>query len=89
MWEGCLSVPGLRGKVPRLRDIEVEALDRAGKPVRLAAQRFFAGVLQHELDHLAGKVYLDRMAGLSTLAYLREYRHHWDKDSDAVDEPIG
>jgi len=88
MWEGCLSVPGLRGKVPRIKELELEALDRDGKPVRLKAEGYFAGVIQHELDHLAGKVYLDRLPDLSTLTYLKEFRHYWEKDSDALDEPV-
>jgi len=88
MWEGCLSVPGFRGRVPRIREIEVEALDRSGKPIRFQAQDYFAGVVQHEVDHLAGKVYLDRMPDLSTLSYLKEYRRYMDKDSDALDESV-
>lgn len=88
MWEGCLSVPGFRGRVPRIRELEVEALDRAGKPIRFAAQGYFAGVVQHEVDHLGGKVYLDRMADLSTLTYLKEYRRYWDQKSDALDEQV-
>jgi peptide deformylase len=88
MWEGCLSVPGLRGRTRRIRELEVEALDRHGQLQRLSAQAFFAGVIQHELDHLAGKVYLDRMQDLSTLTYLKEFRHFWVEDSDAEDEPV-
>jgi len=88
MWEGCLSVPGLRGRVPRIRELDVEAFDREGKPIRFTAVGYFAGVVQHEVDHLGGKVYLDRMADLSTLTYLKEYRHHWDKNSDALDEVV-
>lgn len=88
MWEGCLSVPGLRGRVPRMRELELEALDRNGKPVRFAAEEYFAGVVQHELDHLQGKVYLDRMADLSTLTYLKEFRHHWERDAEGGDEPV-
>jgi peptide deformylase len=88
MWEGCLSAPGLRGKVPRIRELDVEALDRHGQQIRFTAIGYFAGVVQHECDHLAGKVYLDRMADLTTLCYLKEYRHHWDHDSDAIDEPV-
>jgi peptide deformylase len=88
MWEGCLSVPGLRGKVPRLREVEVEALDRTGKPIRFTAKGYFAGVVQHELDHLGGKVYLDRMTDLTTLAYLKEYRRYCDKESAALDEIV-
>ena len=88
MCEGCLSVPGLRGRTQRIRELDVEALDREGRPVRFTAQGYFAGVIQHELDHLAGKVYLDRMQDLSTLAYLKEFRHFWQKDSDAEDELV-
>ena len=88
MWEGCLSVPGLRGRTARVRELEVEALDRSGQPLRFEAQGYFAGVVQHELDHLAGKVFLDRMQDLSTLTYLKEFRHFWAKDSDVEDEPV-
>ena len=88
LWEGCLSVPGLRGRNARIRDLEVEALDRHGQPLRFAAQGYFAAVVQHELDHLAGKVYLDRMQDLSTLAYLKEFRRFWEPDSDAEDELV-
>lgn len=87
-WEGCLSVPGLRGRVQRVRDLDVESLDRDGRVQRFEAQGFFAAVVQHEADHLAGKVYLDRMSDLTTLSYLREFRHHWRGDPDAIDEPV-
>lgn len=72
-WEGCLSVPDLRGKVPRFVRVEFKALDRHGKPVTLAAEGFHARVLQHEMDHLEGKVYLDRMQGMATLSFNREF----------------
>jgi len=88
MWEGCLSVPGLRGRVPRIRELEVESLDRHGKPIRFQAEGYFAGVVQHETDHLGGKVYLDRMPDLGTLSYLKEYRRYRDKESDALDETV-
>jgi peptide deformylase len=88
MWEGCLSVPGLRARVPRQRELELEALDRHGQPLHLAATGYFAGVIQHELDHLAGKVYLDRLPDLSTLTYLKEFKHFWVEDSDADDELV-
>lgn len=88
MWEGCLSIPGLRGRTRRHRRVEVEALDRHGNPLRLAATGYFAGVLQHELDHLAGRVYLEAMPDLTTLSYLKEYRHFRDADSDAIDEIV-
>jgi peptide deformylase len=88
MWEGCLSVPGLRGRVPRIRALDVEALDRHGQRIRFTAEGYFAGVVQHECDHLAGKVYLDRMGDLATLTYLKEYRRYCEKDSEALDEVV-
>jgi peptide deformylase len=76
-WEGCLSVPDLRGKVSRPVGIEVEALDRHGTPVKFRAQGFHARVIQHENDHCEGKVFLDRMDNLSSLTFLREFeRYH-------------
>ena len=77
-WEGCLSVPDLRGRLPRWAAVRVEALDRRGRPVRLVARGFLARVVQHEWDHLQGRVYLDRMRGLSTLTHLAEYARFWD-----------
>ena len=76
-WEGCLSVPELRGKVPRYKRIRVEAWDRNGKPLDFVADDFHARVIQHEYDHLNGKVYLDRMRDLSTLAFLQEFARYW------------
>src|SRR5512139_2567477 len=58
-WEGCLSVPDLRGVVPRWKHVKLEALDRHGKPYTIEARDFFARVVQHECDHLDGDVYLD------------------------------
>jgi peptide deformylase len=76
-WEGCLSIPDLRGRVPRYTEIEVQAHDRRGRPVHLKASEFFARVIQHEHDHLTGIVFLDRMKGLETLSYLAEYARYW------------
>ena len=76
-WEGCLSIPDLRGKVPRYKSIRVEALDRDGKPLDFIANDFHARVIQHEWDHLNGKVYLDRMGDFSTLAFLTEFARYW------------
>ncbi len=78
-WEGCLSIPDLRGKVPRWASIDVEALDRHGLPIRFTARGFFARVIQHEIDHLDGIVFLERMADLSTLTYLAEFQKFWVK----------
>ncbi|MGB0908975.1 MAG: peptide deformylase [Nitrospirales bacterium] len=78
-WEGCLSVPDLRGCVPRWRSILVQAIDRQGGSIEFGAEGFFARVLQHEIDHLHGKVFLDRLPDLSTLTHLREYQQYWEK----------
>lgn len=69
--EGCLSIPELRGEVLRARKVQLNALDRNGKPFQLTASGFHARILQHEFDHLQGSVYLDRMKGMKTLGYLR------------------
>ena len=57
--EGCLSIPGLRGVVPRANEITVKALDGAGRPIRLRATEFEARVIQHEVDHLDGILFID------------------------------
>ena len=76
-WEGCLSVPDLRGMVPRYTEVRLEAYDRTGEPMNLVAKDFFARVIQHESDHLNGIVFLDRMKNLSTLAHLTEWSKYW------------
>lgn len=76
-WEGCLSIPDLRGRVPRHTALRLQALDRHGEPVNLVAKDFFARVIQHETDHLNGMVYLDRMKDFSTLTHLAEWNKYW------------
>lgn len=76
-WEGCLSVPDLRGVVPRHTAVRLQCHDREGQPVDLVAKEFFARVIQHETDHLNGVVYLDRMRDLSTLSHIAEWNRHW------------
>jgi peptide deformylase len=76
-WEGCLSVHEFRGRVPRAESLELEAYNRNGEKVKLHAHGFFARVIQHECDHLAGKVFLDRMPDLSTLSHLNEFVRYW------------
>ncbi|HWO42888.1 MAG TPA: peptide deformylase [Candidatus Eisenbacteria bacterium] len=78
-WEGCLSIPDLRGKVPRYKQIEVRAWDRHGREMHFTAVDFHARVIQHEWDHLNGKVYLDRMREFSTLCFLAEFARYWIK----------
>ncbi len=81
-WEGCLSIPDLRGIVPRNESLVCEALDRHGKPIKLEVKGFFARVIQHEWDHLQGNVYLDRMANLRSLSHLSEFARFWSKTKD-------
>jgi len=76
-WEGCLSIPDFRGRVPRWRKLRVDALDRKGKKIKITAEGFVARVIQHEFDHLMGKVYLDRMLDLKTLTHLPEFQRYW------------
>jgi peptide deformylase len=71
-WEGCLSIPDLRGLVPRFTRLRLEALDRQGKPYTVEAEGFHARVIQHECDHLEGNVYLDRMRDMRTLSFIKE-----------------
>ena len=78
-WEGCLSVNDLRGRVPRAQWVDVEMLTQKGERVKFHAQGFLARVIQHECDHLAGKVYLDRMPNLTTLSHLREFVKFWQE----------
>jgi peptide deformylase len=81
-WEGCLSIPDIRGRVPRAREIAVRAFDRDGERVELRAQDFSARVIQHETDHLDGVLFLDRMRSFETLSFLDEYSRYWIKDKE-------
>ena len=84
-WEGCLSVPDIRGRVPRAVDIRVRSLDRHGTPQRITANGFAARVIQHETDHLDGVLFLDRMRTFDSLAFLNEYERYWHKDAESDD----
>jgi peptide deformylase len=72
-WEGCLSVPGLRGFVERPQQIRVDYLDLKGNRQSLALSGFLATVFQHEFDHLDGKLYIDRLADTRLLAFEEEF----------------
>ena len=72
-WEGCLSLPGLCGLVPRYRRIAYRGLDLAGKRIERVAAGFHARVVQHECDHLDGVLYPARMRSLASLGYAEEY----------------
>jgi peptide deformylase len=79
-WEGCLSIPDIRGRVPRAREIKVRAYDRKGDRIELHAHDFPARVIQHETDHLDGVLFFDRMKAFETLTFLDEYSRYWAKD---------
>ena len=87
-WEGCLSLKDLRGLVPRSTEITVEYFDREGNLQAIDAEGFIAIVLQHEIDHLDGKVFLDRMDDLSQLAYVEEFEKYIIKKETAESELI-
>lgn len=83
-WEGCLSVDNLRGKVTRPSMVRVQALDREGKRLDLDATGLYAVCIQHELDHLIGKVFIDRMTDLTTLVQLDEFDRYWRQEHATV-----
>lgn len=72
-WEGCLSVPGIRGLVPRYETVEVAYSDRHGEPKNTSFTGFIARIFQHEYDHLEGKVFLDRVESTLDLVSEAEY----------------
>jgi peptide deformylase len=73
-WEGCLSIPGLRGRVPRYQTIEIEFTDRQGRRLRGKLSGFVARIFQHEFDHINGMVYIDRVKDTRTFMTETEYR---------------
>jgi peptide deformylase len=75
-WEGCLSIPGLRGVVSRYRRVKVKARTVEGEVFVMTADAFRARVLQHEYDHLDGVVFLDRMLSLETLCFEDEWQRY-------------
>lgn len=84
VYEGCLSVPGLRGRVRRPRKVQVRGLDAEGRPLDFVWEGFRAAVVQHEVDHLNATLFVDR-ALPGTLTFLREYERHVPRESRVVD----
>jgi peptide deformylase len=84
VYEGCLSITGLRGRVTRPRKVLVEALDPEGNELRFVWEGFRAVVVQHECDHLDGKLFIDR-ADTSTLTFLREFERYVSASERVVD----
>ena len=85
-WEGCLSIPDLRGLVPRHPAVRVRALDRHGESLDYVAAGFEARIVQHEYDHLNGVVFLDRMRDLRSLCF-EDLWHRLVEDSDPTGQP--
>ena len=79
-WEGCLSVPDIRGRVPRAREIRLRAYDRRGERMELQVHSYPARVIQHETDHLDGILFFDRMRSFESLTFLDEYSRYWAKE---------
>lgn len=77
--EGCLSIPGWVGEVPRMETVTVKAIDMDNKPVRIKAHGYLARVFQHEIDHLDGILFTDRVEDKSTLRFMG------DNDDDRED----
>jgi peptide deformylase len=85
-WEGCLSIPDIRGRVPRAAQIRVSALDRTGKRIEINAKDFPARVIQHETDHLNGILFFDRMRSFESLTYMEEFSRYHGSHDDEEDE---
>ena len=85
-WEGCLSVPGLRGLVPRYQDIRYSGLDPAGETVSRTASGRHAVVVQHECDHLDGVLYPMRMTDMSQLVFETELDRHLSFEAEHLED---
>jgi peptide deformylase len=82
--EGCLSIPDYRADVKRAERILIEGVDRDGNPVRMETEDFHAIVLQHEMDHLNGKLFIDRISSLKREIYKRRIRKAMRETEDDV-----
>lgn len=86
-WEGCLSVPGLRGFVERPRIVQIDYTDEFGEQKQFIAKNFLATVFQHEIDHLFGKLYIDRIIDTTKISYLDEFdKFNNIKEEDTLEE---
>ena len=86
-WEGCLSVPGLRGFVERPKIVQIDYTNERGEQKQFIAENFLATVFQHELDHLFGKLYIDRITDTTKISYLQEFTEFNSvKKEDTIDE---
>lgn len=82
-WEGCLSIPGLRGPVMRSQDVVLRGIDPDDTPIERELHDFPAIVMQHELDHLNGTLFIDRMTDVGLLSFENEY-HRFHEDEAAL-----
>ena len=87
-FEGCLSVPDLRGVVERCPEVKVSGLDRAGKPIEIAAKGITAGTFQHEFDHLNGLVFIDKVKDTKTLCTWDTFEEYYQHDCRKQTEKI-
>ncbi|MFZ0218016.1 MAG: peptide deformylase, partial [Candidatus Dormiibacterota bacterium] len=83
-YEGCLSIPGMIGEVERAETVVVKGLNRKGKPIRVKANGFTARAYQHEIDHLNGVLFTDKLTNLDTLRHVDE-----EPEGEAEPEPAG
>jgi peptide deformylase len=81
-WEGCLSIPDIRGLVPRAPEVRVKAYLRDARRVEIRARGLPARVIQHEHDHLMGVLFFDRMASFQSLTFMDEFRRYWTDEPD-------
>jgi peptide deformylase len=79
-YEGCLSVPNLRGEVPRFTEVRVRAWDRQGQPLDIQARGLTAGTYQHEIDHLQGKLFVDRVVDPTSLCTWQDFERYRQTD---------
>ncbi len=84
-WEGCLSVPGLRGFVERPKKLKVSFLNEKGEAQEIVAEGFLATVIQHELDHLFGVLYIDRIKDMRLLTYQEEYDQYFSGKEEEIE----